>query len=148
MQPIFWQSALGRKRLPPQTRFLIFSSAMSISSPGSVVMVSLDRIPTEVSAQARVKIRSDVVRRYTAAMIGQQAEGGVRFSPVLLFTDGNDHWKPMPPANWRNGRLSQRNPPSHRQMERATIAPRGRTSLAQWPFLWRNAPSFGAMVAR
>ena len=65
---------------------------MSISSSGSIVMVSLERIPAEAGAQARVKIRSDVVRHYAAAMTEQQAEGGVRFPPVVLFTDGQEYW--------------------------------------------------------
>ena len=64
---------------------------MSVSSSGSVVMVNLDRIP-EAGAQARVKIRGDVVRHYAAAMTEQQAEGGVRFPPVVLFTDGQEYW--------------------------------------------------------
>jgi hypothetical protein len=65
---------------------------MSISSGGNIVMVSLDRIPAEVGAQARVKIRGEVVRHYAAAMTAQQAEGGVRFPPVVLFTDGQQLW--------------------------------------------------------
>jgi hypothetical protein len=65
---------------------------MSISSSGSVVLVSLDRIPAEAGAQARVKIRTDVVRHYAVAMTQQQAEGGVRFPPVVLFTDGQAYW--------------------------------------------------------
>jgi len=46
---------------------------MSISSSGSVVMVNLDRIPAEADAQARVKIRGDVVRHYAVAMKEQRA---------------------------------------------------------------------------
>jgi hypothetical protein len=65
---------------------------MSISSSGSIVMVSLDRIPAEAGAQARVKIRGDVVRHYAVAMAEQQAEGDVRFPPVVLFTDGQEYW--------------------------------------------------------
>ena len=60
---------------------------MSISSSGSVVMVNLERIPAEAGAQARLKIRADVVRHYAVAMKEQQTEGGVRFPPVVLFTD-------------------------------------------------------------
>jgi hypothetical protein len=54
-------------------------------------MVNLDRIPAEADAQARVKIRGDVVRHYAVAMKEQQAEGGVRFPPVVLFTDGQEY---------------------------------------------------------
>jgi hypothetical protein len=39
---------------------------MSTCSTGSVVMMNLDRIPAEAGAQARVKIRDDVVRHYAA----------------------------------------------------------------------------------
>jgi hypothetical protein len=55
-------------------------------------MVHLDRIPAEAGVQARVKIRGDVVRHYAVAMKEQQAEGGVRFPPVVLFTDGQEYW--------------------------------------------------------
>jgi ParB/Sulfiredoxin domain len=65
---------------------------MSISSSSSVVMVNLDQIPAGTVAQARVKIRNDVVRHYAAAMVEQHKEGGVRFPPVVLFTDGQDYW--------------------------------------------------------
>ena len=65
---------------------------MSSSSGDSVVMVNLERIPVAAGAQARVKIRGDVVRHYAAAMTEQKAAGGVRFPPVVLFTDGQEYW--------------------------------------------------------
>ena len=59
---------------------------------GESVMVPLDRIATDDQGQTRVKVRAAVVREYAAAMTGQLADGGVRFPPVSLFTDGGGYW--------------------------------------------------------
>jgi hypothetical protein len=69
---------------------------MSISSSmlsAANVMVPLDRIATDEKGQTRVNVRPAVVRVYAAAMAEQIGEGGMRFPPVILFTDGGDfHW--------------------------------------------------------
>ena len=68
---------------------------MSISANMSAqesVMVPLARIPTDESAQTRVRVRSAVVRDYAAAMKQQRAKGDLRFPPVILFTDGQNYW--------------------------------------------------------
>jgi ParB-like nuclease domain len=65
--------------------------SISVLAAGTV-MVPLARIPTDEGAQTRVKVRTAVVRDYAAAMIGQLAEGGLRFPPVILFTDGQNYW--------------------------------------------------------
>jgi len=67
---------------------------MSISSKESAqasVMVPLTRIPTDESAQTRVRVRASVVRDYAAAMKQQCADGDLRFPPVILFTDGQNY---------------------------------------------------------
>jgi hypothetical protein len=51
-------------------------------------LVPLDTIPTDEASQARVKICPAVVRDYARAMIQQVREGGLRFPPVVLFSDG------------------------------------------------------------
>jgi hypothetical protein len=51
-------------------------------------LVPLSAIPIDGAAQARVQIRQAVVRAYAKAMTGQLSEGGLRFPPVVLFTDG------------------------------------------------------------
>jgi hypothetical protein len=56
------------------------------------VMVRLDRIATDEKGQTRVNVRPAVVREYAAAMAEQVAEGGLRFPPVILFTDGRDFY--------------------------------------------------------
>jgi hypothetical protein len=56
------------------------------------VMVRLDRIATDEKGQTRVNVRPAVVREYAAAMAEQVAEGGLRFPPVILFTDGGDFY--------------------------------------------------------
>src|SRR5260370_35529204 len=68
---------------------------MSISSSmlsADNVMVPLDRIRTDEEGQTRIKVRPAVVREYAAAMAEQVAEGGLRFPPVILFTDGGEYW--------------------------------------------------------
>jgi hypothetical protein len=66
-------------------------SSPANSSAIAPVLVPLANIPTEASAQPRVHIRASVVRAYAAAMKHQLADGGLRFPPVLLFTDGRQH---------------------------------------------------------
>jgi hypothetical protein len=61
-------------------------------SPGDGILIPLDRIPTGTESQARTKINDTVVREYAAAMKRQLAEGGLRFPPIVLFTDGQDYW--------------------------------------------------------
>jgi hypothetical protein len=56
------------------------------------VMVRLDRIGTDEKGQTRVNVRPAVVREYAASMAEQLAEGGLRFPPVILFTDGGDFY--------------------------------------------------------
>ena len=56
------------------------------------VMVPLERIPTDEGVQMRVKFRAKVVREYAAAMKEQLAEGGVRFPPVVVFSEGANYW--------------------------------------------------------
>jgi ParB-like nuclease domain len=56
------------------------------------VHVPLDRISADSESQARVQIRASVVRQYAAAMSEQLAEGGLRFPPIVLFTDERDYW--------------------------------------------------------
>jgi hypothetical protein len=68
-----------------------------MSTPSTMVadsvMVRLDRIATDEIGQTRIKVRPAVVREYAAAMAEQMGEGGMRFPPVILFTDGGDfHW--------------------------------------------------------
>jgi hypothetical protein len=68
---------------------------MSISSSmlsADKVKVPLDRIATDEKGQTRVKVRPAVVREYAAAMAEQIGEGGMRFPPVILFTDGSDFY--------------------------------------------------------
>lgn len=54
--------------------------------------VPLAKIALEEAAQPRAGMRPTVVRDYAAAMKEQASAGGVRFPPVLLFTDGTDYW--------------------------------------------------------
>jgi hypothetical protein len=61
-------------------------------SPPTAVQVPLDRISTDTESQARVKIRTRVVRQYAAAMAEQLAEGGLCFPPIVLFTGERDYW--------------------------------------------------------
>ena len=49
-------------------------------------------ILTDAACQARVKIRPGVVRDYRRAMAEQISEGGLRFPPIVLFTDGLLYW--------------------------------------------------------
>ena len=60
-------------------------------SPESI-LVGLDKIGTDEKAQTRTKVNAAVVQQYAAAMAEQVAEGGSRFPPVVLFTDGTDFW--------------------------------------------------------
>jgi hypothetical protein len=73
-----------------QGRFLLDSAPNP--SIGEPVLVPLTDIPTDEAAQARVHVRTSTVRDYAAAMIQQVAEGGLRFPPVLLFSDGRHYW--------------------------------------------------------
>jgi hypothetical protein len=66
------------------------SSSANLSPVDSSVMIPLEQIPTD--AQTRVQLRAAVVRDYAAAMVQQIAEGGLRFPPVVLFTDGHAYW--------------------------------------------------------
>ena len=54
-------------------------------------MVPLALIPTDEAAQTRVRVSAAVVRDYAAAMTGQLADGGLRFPPVILFTDDQNY---------------------------------------------------------
>jgi hypothetical protein len=60
--------------------------------PPAAVLIPLDRIVTDNESQARVKIHTSVVRQYADAMTEQLAEGGLRFPPVVLFSDERDYW--------------------------------------------------------
>jgi ParB-like nuclease domain len=64
-------------------------SPSAILPPSSVSqLVPLSAIPTDAACQVRVKIRLAVVRDYDQAMKQQVREGGLRFPPVVLFSDG------------------------------------------------------------
>jgi hypothetical protein len=52
----------------------------------------LATISTEEACQARAKIRSAVVREYARAMKEQVGQGGLRFPPIVLFSDGERYW--------------------------------------------------------
>jgi hypothetical protein len=67
------------------------SSSTSMLTADSV-MVPLDRIRTDEKGQTRIKVRPAVVHEYATAMADQVAEGGLRFPPVILFTDGGEYW--------------------------------------------------------
>jgi hypothetical protein len=60
-------------------------------APAEVHLVSVADIQADESSQARVKINASVVRDYAAAMKQQLAESGLRFPPIVLFTDGKDY---------------------------------------------------------
>jgi hypothetical protein len=62
------------------------------NSTCSTILVPLTDIQTEAGALMRVRIRADVVRAYAAAMTAQSAEGALRFPPVILFFDSQQHW--------------------------------------------------------
>jgi hypothetical protein len=62
-----------------------------MSTAGSV-MVPLDAIPTDPAGQTRVKVHAAVVREYASEMREQIAAGGLRFPPVVLFSDGKERW--------------------------------------------------------
>ena len=67
------------------------SIPLILAASGSV-SVPLNRILTDEAGQTRVQMRDAVIRDYMAAMTQQLAEGGLRFPPVMLFTDGQDYW--------------------------------------------------------
>ena len=62
------------------------------AGPDSSQQVPLTAILTDAACQARVKIRPGVVRDYRRAMAEQISEGGLRFPPVVLFTDEQHFW--------------------------------------------------------
>jgi ParB-like nuclease domain len=55
-------------------------------------LVYVDRIVTDSDSQARVKIHAGVVKEYAKAMTERLPEGGVRFPPIVLFTDNQNYW--------------------------------------------------------
>jgi hypothetical protein len=59
-----------------------------LPATGVAQLVLLDSIPTDDASQVRVRIRAAVVRAYAQAMTQQVSEGGLRFPPVVLFSDG------------------------------------------------------------
>jgi hypothetical protein len=65
-------------------------SSSSNLPPVDSTLVPLAQIPTD--GQTRVQVRPGVVRDYAAAMARQTAEGGLRFPPVILFTDCQSYW--------------------------------------------------------
>jgi hypothetical protein len=71
-------------------RFLMSFSSSMLSAANA--MVPLDRIATDEKGQTRIKVRPAVIREYAAAMAEQIGEGGLRFPPVILFTDGGDFY--------------------------------------------------------
>ncbi len=62
------------------------------AGPEPIQQVPLTAILTDAACQARVKIRPGVVRDYRRAMAEQISEGGLRFPPIVLFTDGLLYW--------------------------------------------------------
>jgi hypothetical protein len=68
------------------------STASTVSAPPEISSLSLAQIKTDGSSQARVGVRQAVVRDYAAAMTSQIADGGLRFPPIVVFTDGQDYW--------------------------------------------------------
>jgi hypothetical protein len=60
--------------------------------PEPIQQVPLTSILTDAACQARVQIRPGVVRDYRRAMVEQIGEGGLRFPPIVLFSDGQHHW--------------------------------------------------------
>jgi hypothetical protein len=56
------------------------------------MFVYLAQIRTETGSQARVKVNEGVVRDYAEAMKRQLADGGLRFPPITVFTEGQDYW--------------------------------------------------------
>jgi hypothetical protein len=63
-----------------------------LATSGVSRLISLASIPTDEASQARVNIRPAVVRGYANAMKQQLREGGLRFPPVVLFSDGQQFW--------------------------------------------------------
>src|SRR5262245_56525775 len=76
----------------PRLRKQPMSTACSTVVAVNTCLVSLDQIQTDTSSQSRVKVHPAVVRRYAQAMTEQLAEGGLRFPPIVLFTDSAHHW--------------------------------------------------------
>jgi len=62
------------------------------AGPEPIQQVPLTSILTDAACQGRVKIRPSVVRDYWRAMAEQISEGGLRFPPIVLFTDGQHFW--------------------------------------------------------
>ena len=62
------------------------------AGPEPIQQVPLTSILTDAACQSRVKIRPGVVRDYRRAMAEQISEGGLRFPPIVLFTDGQHCW--------------------------------------------------------
>jgi hypothetical protein len=67
-------------------------SSLSNLPAGDSVMVPIARIACDEAGQTRVKVRAAVVREYAAAMKEQLEDGGLRFPPVVLFSEGGDCW--------------------------------------------------------
>jgi hypothetical protein len=59
-----------------------------LSLSGVPQLIPLEAIPTDGAAQVRLKIRPAVVRAYAQAMRQQVKEAGLRFPPIVLFSDG------------------------------------------------------------
>jgi hypothetical protein len=67
-------------------------STSTVSALPETSSLSLAQVKTDGSSQARVGVRQAVVRNYAAAMTSQLADGGLRFPPIVVFTDGQDYW--------------------------------------------------------
>jgi hypothetical protein len=63
-----------------------------LPTDGISQLIPLASIPTDEDSQARIHIRPAVVRGYARAMTQQVGEGGLRFPPVVLFSDGQRFW--------------------------------------------------------
>src|SRR5262245_57326482 len=58
----------------------------------TATFVALATITMDEAAQTRVKTRTAMVREYAAAMKQQATEGGLRFPPIIVFSDGKSYW--------------------------------------------------------
>src|SRR5260370_9794675 len=75
-------------RLTPQPRSRSMSMSSQSAGPEPIQQVPLTAILTDAACQARVKIRPGVVRDYRRAMARPSSEGGRRFPPIVLCTEG------------------------------------------------------------